>query len=76
MHLPAHIGDYTDFYACQEHARNAVGIRTGLRILTSNWYSSIQYIFKEMHDRVRCSDNFWLSLKLWKGSHEPYYKDM
>ena len=42
MHLPARIGDYTDFYACQEHARNAAGIRTGLRVLTSNWSGSLE----------------------------------
>lgn len=39
MHLPASIGDYTDFYACEEHSRNATAIlRTKIRILLPNWY--------------------------------------
>jgi len=37
MHLPACIGDYTDFYLCEEHARNATAIRTGFRMVAPNW---------------------------------------
>ena len=37
MHLPAHIGDYTDFYACMEHTKNGTAIRTGLRVTGPNW---------------------------------------
>lgn len=37
MHLPIAVGDFTDFYACEEHARNGTGIRTGVRMLAPNW---------------------------------------
>lgn len=43
MHLPAQIGDYTDFYCCQEHAKNAAAIKTGVRVLSPNWYAAVSY---------------------------------
>lgn len=42
MHLPAHIGDYTDFYSSKDHASN-VGImfRGKDNALQPNWYAHI-----------------------------------
>lgn len=38
MHLPAHIGDYTDFYASREHATNVGTLfRGGENALPPNW---------------------------------------
>jgi fumarylacetoacetase len=38
MHLPAHIGDYTDFYASKEHATNVGTMFRGKdNALMQNW---------------------------------------
>ena len=38
MHLPAAIGDYTDFYASKEHASNVGSMfRSKEDPLTANW---------------------------------------
>ena len=40
MHLPAAIGDYTDFYASYEHARNCGEMFRGKgNELNPNWYA-------------------------------------
>lgn len=35
MHLPAHIGDYTDFYSSREHATNVGIMFRGIQYLSS-----------------------------------------
>lgn len=41
MHLPSHIGDYTDFYASREHATNIGSMWRGKdNALMPNWYNS------------------------------------
>lgn len=49
MHLPAHIGDYTDFYSSKDHATN-VGImfRGKDNALQPNWYAR-----KDFHSSFR-----------------------
>ena len=38
MHLPAEVGDYTDFYTSQQHAINAGEIMRGKgTVLNDNW---------------------------------------
>jgi fumarylacetoacetase len=41
MHLPAEIGDYTDFYASKEHATNVGALFRGRdNALMPNWYGN------------------------------------
>lgn len=42
MHLPANIGDYTDFYSSREHATNVGTMFRGKEnALMPNWYDVI-----------------------------------
>ena len=39
MHLPVHVGDYTDFYLSKEHAENCTKLFRGADAsLQPNWY--------------------------------------
>ena len=46
-HLPAHIGDYTDFYASKEHATNVGSMFRGKEnALMPNWFVFLVYLPK------------------------------
>lgn len=74
MHLPAQIGDYTDFYTCEEHARNATAIlRTGVRILLPNWYNSAyQSLFRRSVSRLLLYLQYNQSLKSLNSRYCKY----
>jgi fumarylacetoacetase len=43
MHLPASIGDYTDFYLSREHATNCGSmLRSPENALSPNWYAEVR----------------------------------
>lgn len=42
MHLPVHVGDYTDFYLSKEHAENCTKLFRGPdACLQPNWCASV-----------------------------------